>query len=178
MVFAQTYHEENFITEDERAGLVAWARAMEPHFVDNKFGPFRRAAQIHKLPTVDPLFKVVQRRVIEAMNLSEDTPKEQQLGAYLSVISPGGAVQRHRDPTPEGTRHLRCNIFLQLPESGARPMIVDVPVSVATRSLLAFYPSELVHSSEAFGGDRERILLSFGFTVSNEHRLPIRKRQR
>ena len=177
IVFAQTYDEANFISEDERARLVAWVHAMAPYFVANKEGPFRRAAQVHNLPAVDPLFSVVQRRVTDTMGLSADTPAEQALGAYLSMIAPGGVVHRHRDPTPEGTRHLRCNVFLQLPEKGGRPIIVDVPVAVATRSLLAFYPSDLAHSSEPFEGERQRILLSFGYTVPTDHRLPLRKRR-
>lgn len=174
-IFTQTYTEKNLIGEDERTALVAWAQAMEPHFITNRKGPFRRSAEVRKLPTIDPLFEVVRCRVMGKMGLAEDTLTEQRLGAYLSIISPGGVVHRHRDPTPEGTRHLRCNLFLQLPEKGGRPMIVDVPVNVAQRSLLAFFPSRLEHSSEPFEGDRQRIVLSFGYTVLPDYKLPTRK---
>lgn len=175
IILTQTYAEENFIGEDERLALVAWVERMTPYLVINKKGPFRRSAQVRKLPTIDPHFDIVRRRVMHVLNLPEDTPVEEELGAYISVISPGGVVHRHRDPTPAGTRHLRCNLFLQLPEKGGRPIIADVPLNVAPRTLLAFYPSDLIHYSEPFEGDARRVLLSFGYTVPDHHRLPPRK---
>lgn len=105
------------------------------------------------------------------MALGDDPVIEPRFGLFLSIIRSGGAVHDHRDFSPPGMRHLRCNLFLDLPQRGGRPIILETPMDVAPRMLLAFYANEMRHSSEPFDGDR-RMILSFGYTVPSSHLLP------
>jgi hypothetical protein len=43
---------------------------------------------------------------------------------------------------------------------------------MAARDLIAFYPSERRHASEPVIGRRRRIILSFGYNVPLDYRLP------
>jgi hypothetical protein len=106
------------------------------------------------------------------MALGDQPLVEPRFGLFLSIIRSGGAVHDHRDFSPPGTRHLRCNLFLDLPEQGGRPVILEEPIHVAPRMLLAFCANEMRHSSEPFDGDR-RIIPSFGYTVPSSHILPV-----
>src|SRR5207249_3400891 len=78
----------------------------------------------------------------------------------------------HIDSTPPGRRHLRCNLFVQLPIVGGFPIVEEQSVEVEERMLLAFYPSEKRHSSQAVQGDKWRIICSFGYLVPLDHVLP------
>jgi hypothetical protein len=159
-----------FITPDERAALIAWAEPMEPLLKPN--GMYRAYRDVRTLPSVDPTWGRVRSRVEALMDLGDDPVVEARFGLFLSIIRTGGAIHDHRDTSPPGTRHLRCNLFLDLPAQGGRPIILEKPIDVAPRMLLAFYANEMRHSSEPADGDR-RIILSFGYTVPLSHRLPI-----
>jgi hypothetical protein len=159
-----------FITPDEQAALIAWAEPMEPLLKPNRM--YRAYRDVRTLPSVDPTWDRVRQRVETLMDLGDDPMVEADFGLFLSIIRAGGAIHNHRDFTPPGTRHLRCNLFLKLPEQGGRPIILEKRIDIAPRMLLGFYANEMRHASEPFEDDR-RIILSFGYTVPASHRLPI-----
>ena len=160
----------DFVTPAEQATLIGWAETVEPHLKPNRM--YRAYRDARTLPDVPPAWHDVRRRVETRMALDDEAEVETKFGLFLSIIRTGGAVHDHRDSSPPGTRHLRCNLFLDLPTRGARPIILGTPLDVAPRTLLAFYANEMRHSSEPFDGER-RIILSFGYTVPASHRLPI-----
>ncbi len=170
MLAAGVSRTPDFVTPDEQAVLIAWAETVEPHLKPNRM--YRAYRDVRTLPDVPPAWHEVRRRVETAMALGDDPVVEPKFGLFLSIIRTGGAVHDHRDFSPPGTRHLRCNLFLDLPTHGARPVILETPLDIAPRTLLAFYANEMRHSSEPFDGER-RIILSFGYTVPASHRLPV-----
>jgi hypothetical protein len=143
---------------------------MHPHLKSQVEGrAFRR---VSKLPAQTPLFVAMGQRVRERLGLDERAVEETNYGWYLSIADEGSWIESHRDPTPPGTRQLRCNLFLQLPESGGLPIIEHAPMEVAAGTLLAFFASELGHSSQPVEGGRQRILISYGYTVPGDYVLP------
>ena len=52
------------------------------------------------------------------------------------------------------------------------PIIKRQIIGVTERSLLAFFPNERRHASEAVAGDRDRIILSFGYLAPATFLLP------
>ncbi len=160
----------DFLSAEERKRLTGWARAMRPHLIGN--GPRRYWRRMRWLPRVDPLYDAVAERIQRFLALPPDTPREPSVGWYLSIIEEGGIVQPHTDLTPEGMRHLRANLFLQLPYRGGYPIIEMKARKVAPGTLLAFFPSEMRHYSQKGTGRRRRILLSFGFLVPAAYELP------
>ncbi len=169
MLAAGVLRTPEFVTPEEQAILTAWAETMEPLLKPN--GARRAYRDVRTLPVVPPEWDRLRQRVEAMMELGDHPVVEQRFGLYLSIIRVGGAIHDHRDPSPPGTRHLRCNLFLDLPERGGRPIIMETPMDVTPRMLLAFYANEMRHSSEPFEDDR-RIVLSFGYTVPSTHMLP------
>jgi len=160
----------DFITADEQAHLVSWALPLRPHLEDN--GPGRTYAKVDALPHAPPLYDAVQHRLATRLAIPLEALPEPIFGWYLSIISEGGAVHSHIDPAPAGARHLRCNLFLQLPHEGGLPLIMGTPIPVRERSLLAFFPSEERHASQAVAGDRWRIICSFGYLTPPDYVIP------
>jgi hypothetical protein len=162
--------QPGFATPDECRELLGWALGMQPHLNSQVEGrSFRR---VSKLPSQIPLFAAMGQRVRERLGLSEAAVEEPNYGWYLSIADAGSWIDSHRDPTPPGTRQLRCNLFLQLPTSGGLPIIERAPMEVKAGTLLAFFASELGHSSQPVEGKRQRVLLSYGYTVPGNYVLP------
>jgi hypothetical protein len=160
----------DFISEADRLHLLDWALSTEPYLRQN--GPARQCKKTDRIPTVNARYHAVRLAVQRHMALPDDTAPEPDHGWLVSIIKAGGKVHPHIDSAPVGMRHLRCNLFLQISESGGRPVIDSVPIDVAERMLLAFYPSERKHWSEPCAGARARVMLSFGYVVPADYRLP------
>lgn len=161
-----------FISPSERRELLAWANEMDPYLKANKNGAGRRYNRIENLPRIANIHKRVRLRLQAFLGVPPDATPEPIFGWYLSIISDGGAVHPHQDQTEPGMRHLRCNLFLQLPTSGGEPVVADEVIAVEERMVLAFFPSERLHSSQAAQGERRRIMCSFGYLVPDTFRLP------
>ena len=153
----------DFVSATEGDELLPWVWRMAPLLRNN--GPGRFFLRVHLLPERPALHAAVAERVRTRVAGHDRSVLEPVLTNYLSIISDGGAVQPHTDSAPAGTRHLRCNLFLQLPDAGGRPIIGGAPFDVAERTLLCFFPSSSLHSSEPATGERRRVLLSFGLLV-------------
>lgn len=158
-----------FVDRPEAEDLLHWAFRMEPYLRSN--GPGRVFLRTHTLPEQRLLHAAVADRIRRTVIGDFASTLEPVLTNYLSIISTGGAVHPHIDTAPEGTRHLRCNLFLQVAEAGGHPIIGDAAFNVADRTLLCFFPSSHLHSSMPAGGSRKRVLLSFGFLVPASFRL-------
>ncbi len=154
---------DGFVRPDEADALLRWALRMEPFLRNN--GPGRHFLRIHQLPERPDLHAAVAERVRARVAGHDDSVLEPMLTNYLSIISESGAVHPHTDSAPAGTRHLRCNLFLQLPDAGGRPIIGAAEVDVTERGLLCFFPSSALHASEPTEGARKRVMLSFGLLV-------------
>ena len=152
-----------FVDAAETEELLRWALLMEPRLRDNGAG--RSFLRVHQLPQRPALHAAVAERVRSRVAGHTDSVLEPVLTNYLSIISASGAVHPHTDSAPAGTRHLRCNLFLQLPDAGGRPIIGGTAFDVAERCLLCFFPSSSLHASEPALGPRKRVLLSFGLLV-------------
>ncbi len=162
---------DGFVSPDEADALLRWALRMEPWLRNN--GPGRHFLRVHQLPERPALHAVVAERVRARVAGHTDSVLEPVLTNYVSIISESGTVHPHTDSAPDGTRHLRCNLFLQLPEAGGRPILDGTPVDLTARGLLCFFPSSALHASEPTLGACKRVMLSFGLLVPTGFVLPV-----
>jgi len=165
----QCYFEPGFITPAECRELASWARGMRPYLTERE--PGRHSRKVAELPSLSPRYTPVRLKLQQLLGL-EDKDAESRLGWFLGIGDPGSRIIPHRDATPPGTQVLRGNLFLQVPSRGGLPVIEKSPFEVEDGSLLAFLPSELLHWSQPVEGRKRRIVLSFGYTVPDDYRLP------
>lgn len=150
-----------FISEPERQFLLEWAYSMRPFLKSN--GPGRHYCQLDLLPYVPELCHQLRAVVADALGL-KGAVIEPIFRSYLSIIAPGGQIHPHTDRAAPGCRHLRCNLFLELPASGGLPVVDEAAYAVAARSLLYFTPDRHVHWCEKVGPGA-RVILSYGYLV-------------
>jgi hypothetical protein len=153
----------NFIVRAEQDELRKWAQEMLPLLGRN--GYQRAFLRVRDLPWIPESYTTISRRVETRLALQTALP-EPNYGAYLSSIGEGGAIHEHIDPAPDGYRHLRCNLFVQIPDSGGNPILEGAVQPFEERMLLCFFPSEVRHSSLTSRGRWRRIVCSFGYLVS------------
>ena len=163
--------EPGFLSSADRRALLDWARDMPPHMIlandtDRYFG------KLADLPGVPALCAGLRLRIERLFGLDGIAFQEVRHGWFLSIGNAGSLVRPHHDLPPDGKRILRCNLFLELPVEGGRPVIEDVTFDVAPGTLLAFLPSELLHWSQPVTGATPRVMLSFGYTVPGDYLLP------
>lgn len=152
------------------AALLDWARSMRPHLPPGDPGRFFRKTA--DLPNLHPLYTPLRFRLQQLFELGDTPTEESHLGWFLGMGDPGSRIKPHPDHTRPGTCILRCNLFLQVPSGGGLPVIQGAPFEVEDGTLLAFLPSELLHWSQPVEGRKRRIVLSFGYTVPGDYRLP------
>lgn len=165
-------------TELERRELLSWALEVRPELNLNPKGPYRAFRNVQELSRVADAHVSIGKRLTAALGLPKNIRPEAKLGWYLSIIQEGGNVHPHRDGAPFGNRHLRCNLFVQLPHAGGLPVVGGKRCEVAECDMLAFFPSEQEHYSDLVGGAKERIICSYGFTVDSSYCFPESSRLR
>jgi hypothetical protein len=123
--------------------------------------------QSFDVPLPDEFWKV-RTRVIDRLGVRH-LPEDAYKGSYLSLVTAGGAIHRHRDTRLkiDGEEYLilRCNVLFARPELGGMPVIGHTEVDVPDRGMWAFFPTEVLHAATKVAGSAGRGLLSFGFLV-------------
>lgn len=156
---------DDFISEEERQALLPWTQATKPYLMPNGHG--RQFKQLYLIGEVPELCRVIRERIIHLLGL-QDAPEEPRFRSYLSIIDPGGYLHPHTDKVNPGYDHLRCNVFLSLPQVGGLPIVQDVTYPVKERSLLYFTPNRHLHWSEK-AMDGQRTTLSYGFLIPRKN---------
>ena len=113
----------------------------------------------------------IRARVVERLDLAA-LDEDHYKGSFLTYISPGAGVHRHRDARlmirNEEFLILRCNVLFRRPEAGGQPVVESIDLEVPDRGMWAFFPTEHVHAATPVRGSAFRGLLSFGFLVRLE----------
>lgn len=169
VIQAQIVFVNDFITHEEHQVLHKWALEMVPLLRPN--GPQRAYLRTEYLPWLPAEYTLIRKRIECKLQIGT-ARREPDHGLFLGSISNGGAVHEHVDRAPANSRHLRCNLFIQLPVSGGEPVIQNTPQPYRERMLLCFFPNEQPHRCQPVKGTRQRLMCSFGYLVPLQYRLP------
>lgn len=137
------------------------------------------------LRPTDPGWAVIDRLVHEIVAALQPGPRgpDTYLGDFLSYITPGGFVVRHRDdwqlPDPEARCRVRCNTFVSKDPGSGDPCLGpegdELRLRPETGDLLVFSPSLTPHrATRVVGGPK--IMVSIGFVVETAAFLEILRR--
>ena len=155
----------NFITKRERTALVKWAYSNSENMTLNSHGPFRQYCRIRNSKN-NKLALTIEDRISDKFSLKKrGLIEEPVLGSILSVINPGGFVHRH---TAEGEPQYRFNLMVQLPTTGGIPTYDDdLTFSVEERDLLCYRPDLFFNGTTTVEGEKDRIIISYGWLKHN-----------
>ena|SRR5438045_16580 len=118
-----------------------------------------------------PLAEVSERALDELRRFTGVNELDGKWDAYLLFYPPGSEVVGHKDPAPEGMRHVRLNVIVRPAEDGGELVVEPGDMSGTWHFFSAetvgegviFSPSTYRHKVREIAGSR--VVLSFGCLV-------------
>ena len=86
----------------------------------------------------------------------------------IGLMMDGAQLHTHTDPNKYGLIHTRFNVYVQLPYIGGYPIYNDNLYKLKERTYICCRAGIDPHYCEKVEGDRERIILSYGFLLPIE----------
>ena len=82
----------------------------------------------------------------------------------------GGELHLHTDPNPKDTNlyHTRFNVYVQIPKKGGLPIYNNQVCNLKERTYICCRSGIDKHCCQKVEGDKERIVISFGFLLPFE----------
>ena len=113
--------------------------------------------------------KVVNEFILNRFNLELDTPVDLVDGFFVSYSEEGHKVHLHKDNNPDEEHyHVRFNVMISKPIKGGYPIIDDQTIKVKENEVWICECGNYYHTTEEVGGDKPRIMLSFGHYIKKE----------
>lgn len=119
-----------------------------------------------KFPYVE-MFKIYQS-ILSYYGLPKTQPLDKEFGALISFSGKGHKVQPHTDPNPPGRVHTRFNVLINKPTEGGEAIIDGKVVDTKENEVWVCAAGKYEHSSNVIGGEKSRILLSYGTYLKNK----------
>jgi len=126
-----------------------------------------RMTDIPNIPLVDELFQEI-RTAVGLETHDRSTGGHGTEGLVYSYTLPGGDVYEHSDPFISNLHTLRCNIAVSMPENGAQLYIADTHQPYEIGDLTCYLVTKHRHRVTTCIGTKPRILLMFGFLISEQ----------
>ena len=81
----------------------------------------------------------------------------------IGYMMDGGQLHEHVDPNQDGLIHTRFNLYVQIPHEGGYPIYAGKTLRLKERTYICCRAGIDPHYCEKVEGDRERIIISYGF---------------
>jgi hypothetical protein len=166
---------ENFVSEIERAALLAWCDANaeflgDARTADGQAYPLRKISNSNAIAAVGGFPRVaheVQDRIREQFPmLGESLPRFLD-GMTVGVLIPGGEFAEHVDHhfRQDGLVCVGVNVLLASPESGGVVSVDGVEQTQQAGDALVYLLSEQLHGVSQVTGEARRVVWSWRFMV-------------
>ena len=163
---------KNFISEIEQNKLVEWTinnKNTPALFQDPDMpGSNRVTTRYSKDFSFPEIAYKIQRKIIGQLKLKNFKLPKYHHGIVASYAGEHDAIFEHMDPqwyAPSETLH--CNLMLQKPLGGGKPIINKIEVDLDERDLWCYYVSKVPHGSSKIIGKRPRLMYVFGFCTED-----------
>ena len=129
----------------------------------------------------------IKNDIIQKENLY-NYEQEPTLKDSVGYMINGGDLHLHTDPNPcdkyynydinnftnkiineNDLVHVRFNVYVQIPHSGGLPIYRNILCSLKERTYICCLSGIDAHYTNKVVGDRERIVISFGFLIPKNH---------
>jgi hypothetical protein len=178
VIFENTYGYEDFITEDERLELESWAMTIKDKMgraqpvsgeADQKDEDLiRHFAKLSGFSNIPTLFEKLKLKIIELEGIEKYLPAPIN-GDWIGILGENSYVEPHKDDNLNDQYYTRrYNLLVSAPLDGGRPIYGGKLVPIKDKLLWRCDAGLVTHTSEKVIGDKLRINLSFGFSISIE----------
>ena len=156
---------------EEQTEVVEYARKNYKDFDVNGYNKWKKALdELNNVP--ECIYKIKERIVVKEK--LEDAPQEPILRDQIGYMIEGGNLHPHIDKNYNGLIHVRYNVYVQIPYEGGMPVYGKHMIDVREREYTVCRSGLDLHFTDVVKGDRERIILSFGFLLPYERAINIR----
>ena len=161
-IYKYTSNDDFIISIEEQNEIVQWIKKNYTKLNNNGFNRFMKSMdEIDNLP---PIVWDIKKRIVEKEQLENAIPDplfRDSIGCMLD----GAQLHEHVDPNKEGLIHTRFNLYVQLPIEGGYPIYSNKTLKLKERTYICCRAGVDLHSCELVKGDRERIIISYGFLL-------------
>ena len=169
---------KNFVSKKEQKKLIDWIinnRNTPGLFSDANMNGNRITTRYSKdFSFPDTAYKI-QKRIIKQLKLKDfkfkfKLPWDVNHGIIASYAGENDICYEHTDPQwyPLSDT-LHCNLMLQKPLGGGKPIINKKEIDLNERDLWCYYVSKVPHGSSKVIGKRPRLMYVFSFCIKGEN---------
>lgn len=160
-------NDEPIMSEDEQKEVVDWCRNNYKYFKVN--GYKRYSGQLDNFYNAPKCVWDIKNRIIEKENLQNEI-QEPSMKDSAGYMQNGGKLHVHTDANinNDGLIHTRFNVYVQIPDKGGLPIYADKLHKLKERTYICCRSGLDEHHCTIVRGDRERIILSYGYLLSPE----------
>ena len=139
----------NFVSQEEQTDLIQWIINNKDSswlFKDANMDGNRVTTRYSKDFSFPEVAYSIQKRIINRLKFKDFKLPKYHHGIVASYAGENDTVFEHTDPQwypPLDTLH--CNLMLQKPIEGGKPIIEKEEINLIERDLLCYYVSEVNH---------------------------------
>lgn len=160
---------KDFISKEEQDELIQWIMNNKDDsnlFKDARMRGNRITTRYSNNFSFPDIVFEIQKRIISKLKFNDYKLPKFHHGIVASYAGENDTVFEHLDPQwhpPYETLH--CNLMLQKPYEGGKPIINKVNIDLDERDLWCYYVSKTPHGSSEIIGNRPRLMYVFGFCI-------------
>jgi hypothetical protein len=158
---------EPIISIEEQMIIIDWTK--KNYYKFKKTGFNRSMIGLHLVPDFPEFVKEIKQRIELKENLKE-YKQEPLIRDAIAIMFNGGKLPEHLDKNQENNKliHIRYNIYVQIPLKGGLPVYNNQIIEIKERNYICCRSGIDLHSCLEVEGEKERIILSFGYLVPIE----------
>lgn len=156
------------ISDSEKIYLLNWIYENKKYFSKNTNGNHRYYLMIQDYHRLIPdLFFSIKNKILMYENIKEYR-LEPIFKDMVTFIEKNGFIHDHIDPTQNGYKHVRFNLFLSKPDFGGEPIYGGNILNIEEGEYIKYEVDSIHHSSKPVLGNKPRITISYGILIKNE----------
>jgi len=159
---------EDIISKKELNFILKFIDINNDFFIENDISPHRKFLTLHKESNPLSLFFDIKKRILDKEGIIDNYIDDSTYGDYIGLITNGGKIHHHNDPTIFGHDHVRFNLFLSVPKKGGFPIYNGITIPVNVGDYVTCNSSKEFHECEMVEGDVPRIVISYGIYLKSK----------
>ncbi len=165
-MYKYTSNDDYIISIEEQEEIVEWLRNNYLRLKHND--PFKYVKSIYDIPDIPKVVWDIRKRIVEKENLENSIPNI-YIRDCIGYMIHGGQLEKHIDDIDndldKNLIHTRFNVYVQLPIKGGYPVYANKLLKLKERTYICCRAGIDEHYCEKVEGERERIVLSYGFLL-------------
>lgn len=165
--YKYTKNDDFILNIEEQKIIVDWTKSNYLRLNDNGGLKNKYMKSMDEIPDIPDVVWKIKERIIEKEFL-DDAKQEPRFKDSIGYMIEGGQLHEHTDQNIEDLIHTRFNVYVQIPKEGGLPIYNNKLCSLKERTYICCRAGIDKHYSQMVIGERERIVLSYGFLLPYE----------